>query len=157
MIYLAQMFVSNLQTYILCRQVNLIQEKDAFSPANGNRTAGAFTAWQSRSCSLRFCSAAVILIHYSSWNTGPKGDIQGLSLVPASRLQGYSLGGFNWERENDDRWRYSVVKHNDLAHSSSVIPFSLLFLHFSQLMASQFSCLIAHRKRFANKNQREAS
>lgn len=139
----------NPQTLVLSRRAHFILVKDASSAPCGNGTAGASSTWQSRSRSLRRSSAAVALIHCSSRETGPVGDIQGLSWVPPSHLRRSVFGGLNWKRENDVRGRYSVVKHNDPAPLLFSTAFSLLryfivfmFLHLSQFYTRlPLSCL----------------
>lgn len=139
----------NPQTLVLSRRAHLILVKDASSVPYSNRTAGASSTWQSRSHSLRHTSAAVALIHCLSRETGPVGDIQGLSWVPPSRLPKSVSGGLNWKRENDVQGGYSVVRHNDPVLPLFSTTFSLLhyfvvspFLHFSQFCTSlPLSCL----------------
>lgn len=143
----------NLQTLVLSRRAHFILVKDASSVPYSDRTAGASSTWQSRSQSFRHSSAAVALIHCLSRETGPVGDIKGLSWVPPSCLQRSVFGGLNWKRENDVRGRYSVVKHNDPALPLFSTTFSLLhyfivlmFLHFSQFCAGlPSSCLHSFR------------
>lgn len=72
---------------------------------------------------------AALQLHWSnclSRETGPVGDIRGLSWVPPSCLQRSVFGGLNWKRENDVQGRYSVVKHNDPANL--LLPHNLYYL-----------------------------
>lgn len=113
----------NPQTLVPSRQAHFIREKDASSVPYSKRTAGVSSTWQRRYQCLRNSSAGAALIHYLSGETGPVGDIQGLSWVPSSCLQRSVFGGLNWKQENDVQGMYSVVKHNDPVIPSSPQPF----------------------------------
>lgn len=76
----------NPQTLVLSRRAHFILVKDASSLSYSSGTAGASSTWQSRSQPLRRGSPAVAPIHCLSRETGPVGDIQGLSWVPPFRL-----------------------------------------------------------------------